>query len=131
MYVKNGRKRLTEGDAAVLTAAEAMDREGELLSARPALETEGLRFLHVTGESPRAEGHRVARRQLPGAPPCWVGRGLCAAGCRERPGLQPGVGRCSGFCCGPGPRVEAVGSRPRLLYAQRALPVAVAGPTRP
>ncbi|XP_003475325.1 selenoprotein S [Cavia porcellus] len=25
-----------------------MDREGELLSARPALETEGLRFLHVT-----------------------------------------------------------------------------------
>ncbi|XP_051678235.1 selenoprotein S isoform X2 [Oryctolagus cuniculus] len=37
-----------------------MEGEGELLSARPALETEGLRFLHVTGESPRAAAQRAA-----------------------------------------------------------------------
>ena len=35
-----------------------MERDGEQLSARPALETEGLRFLHVTGELPRAAGKR-------------------------------------------------------------------------
>uniref|UniRef100_A0A667GGP4 Uncharacterized protein n=1 Tax=Lynx canadensis TaxID=61383 RepID=A0A667GGP4_LYNCA len=33
-----------------------MERDGQQLSARPALETEGLRFLHVTGEWPRVAG---------------------------------------------------------------------------
>jgi hypothetical protein len=40
-----------------------MEREGEQLSARPALETEGLRFLHVTGESPLATGRRLSERR--------------------------------------------------------------------
>lgn len=35
-----------------------MEQDGEQLSARPALESEGLRFLHVTGESPQAAGRR-------------------------------------------------------------------------
>ncbi|XP_040825508.1 selenoprotein S isoform X1 [Ochotona curzoniae] len=37
-----------------------MEAEADVLSARPALETEGLRFLHVTGESPRAAAQRAA-----------------------------------------------------------------------
>uniref|UniRef100_A0A8C6DRL4 Uncharacterized protein n=1 Tax=Moschus moschiferus TaxID=68415 RepID=A0A8C6DRL4_MOSMO len=42
-----------------------MERDGDQLSARPALETEGLRFLHVTGEWARA-----APPPPPWAP-CW------------------------------------------------------------
>lgn len=53
-----------------------MERDGQQLSARPALETEGLRYLHVTGESPRATG---SYHRLPRAPPCSVGRPLLRA----------------------------------------------------
>uniref|UniRef100_A0A0U1RQ25 Selenoprotein S n=1 Tax=Mus musculus TaxID=10090 RepID=A0A0U1RQ25_MOUSE len=40
-----------------------MDRDEEPLSARPALETESLRFLHVTGQGRRAPPCSWA--------PCW------------------------------------------------------------
>lgn len=45
-----------------------MERDGQQLSARPALETEGLRYLHVTGESQlRAAGPRACTACPPGA----------------------------------------------------------------
>lgn len=63
-----------DADVAGPARAAAMERDGEQLSARPALETEGLHFLHITGESPRFSGPRAcpagssARRRVR-----WVG----------------------------------------------------------
>ena len=56
-----------------------MERDGDQLSTRPALETEGLRFLHVTGESARAAGQRVCAATV-GAPPCSVSRSPLPSG---------------------------------------------------
>lgn len=76
-----------------------MERDGQQLSARPTLETEGLRFLHVTGESPWVAGlcHQLLR-----APPCSVGPPLS---------VGPGLGRpeeawptAGGAHAGPGGR---------------------------
>lgn len=64
-------------------AAEAMELPEESLSARPALETEGLRFLHVTGEE------RLGVRQ---APPCSVGRPPGGLALSPRAGREGGLG---------------------------------------
>lgn len=73
LHVNGGAGREAEAwaDAAGpgwAAAAAAMEPDEERLSARPAVEAEGLRFLHVTGESPRAAGSLRHR------PPCSVGR---------------------------------------------------------
>lgn len=61
VYVGAGRKAKTPADSAwPRGSAAAMERDGQLLSARPALETEGLRYLHVTGESGRGPRARTA-----------------------------------------------------------------------
>lgn len=60
-----------------------MEHGEEPLSARPALETEGLRFLHVTGE-----GRRGVRR----APPCSVGRPPGGLALTPRAGRDSGLG---------------------------------------
>lgn len=89
VYGGAGRKAKTRADAdrPPRVAAAAMERDGQQLSARPALETEGLRFLHVTGEWPRVAGWC---HQLSWAPPCLVGRPPL----RARRGLgRPGEAR--------------------------------------
>nr|XP_035948770.1 selenoprotein S isoform X2 [Halichoerus grypus] len=73
VYVGAGRKAKTPADSAwPRGSATAMERDGQLLSARPALETEGLRYLHVTGESGRGPRARTAsspgRRHVRGLP---------------------------------------------------------------
>lgn len=62
----------------------AMEHAEEPLSARPALETEGLRFLHVTGE-----GRRGVRRE----PPCSVGRPPGGLALSPWAGGDSGLGR--------------------------------------
>lgn len=51
-WERTGSVRL-EARRLAWAAVAVMEREEDSLSARPALETEGLRFLHVTGESLR------------------------------------------------------------------------------
>lgn len=134
VYVGAGRKAKTPADAdGRRCLAVDMEWDGQQLSARPALETEGLRYLHVTGESPRATG---SYRQLTRAPPCSVGRPLL----RARRGLgRPGEAwpasgwRRTQVREGPGTRAVAVrewhfsgrrrrASFCRILYAKQALP---------
>lgn len=107
-----------------------MERDGDQLSTRPALETEGLRFLHVTGESAGVAGQRVCAATL-GAPPCSVSRsplpyGPDLAGSRML-ALHAGLGG------GPEARLEPLPERcflgrcgrpffARVLYFMRSKP---------
>lgn len=80
-----------------------MERDGQQLSARPALETEGLRYLHVTGESQlRAAGPRACTACPPGA--AMFGGSSSAA----RPG---GPGEACGRLGRPGQAWAAAGWR--------------------
>lgn len=80
----------------------AMEQDGDQLSARPALETESLRFLHVTGELAWAAGQRVCAAMFGGWFSAAPGPG--PAGTRlSAPHAGPGSG--------PGARVEALPER--------------------
>lgn len=79
-----------------------MEGDAEHLSARPALENEGLRFLHVTGESPQAVGQR-GRAAMFGGWSC-VARpwgGLAGSRCRHRTQV---------WAAGPRPRRGPLGA---------------------